>query len=282
MLKVRTSLLTHLKSPPHYKIRYSGVSVSLTGCAEVSDSKRRRVKAYVNALGELVNSEKPTRELAVELVKKYLNEAKVEPFRGASKPADIYEKELISIYVIATRGLKMFEDYRDFLIKVFEPEVKYEEVLHVLLSINNNNVREEVLKILPNFSEADIAKVLRLALTLYYLDFEPFETTLKALKKLYAAFPEQEDTLRRFAKFIVSVKLAEEIRHGLIKNRVDKEIRKQLISLETGIPKTTPSDDYVRKIADEVFEIDKEVLDKIFKEVGEPNTAEANTLPNQQ
>ncbi len=246
----------------------------------MSDSKRKRVKAYVNALAELVNSEKPTRELAIELIKKYLNEVNVEPFRGASKPADIYEKELISMYVIATKGLKMFEDYRDFLTKVFEPEVRYEEVLRVLQSMNNN-VREEVLKILPNFNEVDVTKVLRLALTLYYLDFESFESTLKALKKLYIAFPEQEDTLRRFAKFIVSVKLAEEIRHGLIRNKVDKEIRKQLISLETGIPKTTPSDEYVRKIAEEVFEIDKEILDKIFKDSSESRTTELNTLHQQ-
>ncbi|MCD6340783.1 MAG: DUF2192 domain-containing protein [Desulfurococcales archaeon] len=106
--------------------------------------------------------------------------------------------------------------------------------------------------------------MLRYALTLYYLDFEKAELVIDVIRKLRDAFPEHEDTIRRFTKFFIAVKLADEISSGGIRNRVEKEIRKQLLSIKTGIERSTPSDDYVVKVAKVVFNISSKTLENIF------------------
>ena len=227
--------------------------------------KRKRVKAYVDALGELLMKNEPNRELAIDLVKKALERENVEPLRGASKPDDIYEKELISLYIIGSRGLGIRDEYRYLFEKVFYKEIKYDRVVQVLLSSNPpHKARETILEILPSLSEVDVAKILRYALTLYYLDFEEPELVIDVIRRLKDAFPEHEDTIRRFTKFFIAVKLADEISSGNIRNRVEKEIRKQLLSIKTGIEKSTPSDDYVVKVARVVFNIPSKTLDGIF------------------
>ncbi|MCD6429048.1 MAG: DUF2192 domain-containing protein [Desulfurococcales archaeon] len=227
--------------------------------------KRKRVKAYVDALGELLMNNEPSRELAINLVRKALERENVEPLRGASKPDDIYEKELISLYIIGNRGLGIKDEYKDLFEKVFHKEIKYDRIVQVLLSSNSPaRAREAILEILPELSEVDVAKILRYALTLYYLDFEKAELVIDVIRKLRDAFPEHEDTIRRFTKFFIAVKLADEISSGGIRNRVEKEIRKQLLSIKTGIEKSTPSDDYVVKVAKVVFNIPSKTLENIF------------------
>ena len=227
--------------------------------------KRKRVKAYVDALGELLMNNEPSRELAINLVRKALERENVEPLRGASKPDDIYEKELISLYIIGNRGLGIKDEYKDLFEKVFHKEIKYDRIVQVLLSSNSPaRARKAILEILPELSEVDVAKILRYALTLYYLDFEKAELVIDVIRKLRDAFPEHEDTIRRFTKFFIAVKLADEISSGSIRNRVEKEIRKQLLSIKTGIEKSTPSDDYVVKVAKVVFNIPSKTLENIF------------------
>ncbi|MEM3949095.1 MAG: DUF2192 domain-containing protein, partial [Zestosphaera sp.] len=150
----------------------------------------------------------------------------------------------------------------------FHKELTYEDT-YLLLSSNApvESTREEVQLVAGNVDESYLTRVLRYALTLYYLDFEPFENVVKVLNKTYQAFPEHGDAIRRFTKFVISVKMADEISHGIIKNKVEKEIRKQLLSLEIGIPKSTPPDDYVVKVAKVVYEINDAVLSKIFEQV---------------
>ncbi|MEM4593865.1 MAG: DUF2192 domain-containing protein, partial [Zestosphaera sp.] len=55
------------------------------------------------------------------------------------------------------------------------------------------------------------------------------------------------------------------------KNKIEKEIRKQLISLEIGLPKSTPSDDYVMKVAKVTYEISDTLLSKIFEQTQPQN-----------
>lgn len=233
------------------------------------DVKRKRVKAYVDALSELILSQEPSREKATELIKSHLDHAGIEPFRGASKPDDIYEKELISLYIIGTRGLGISDDFKEVFDTVFPTERKYEEILKMINSdLPDSEVREAIKEIIPDISESDIAKILRFALTLYYLDFEPYEYMIKTIKRLAEILPEHEDTIRRFTKFFVAVKLAEEVANGAIRNRVEKEIRKQVISLETGISKSTPSDNYVAKVAAVTHNIPERTLRNIFGNSG--------------
>jgi len=237
------------------------------------NAKRKRVKAYVDAISELLMDPEPSRERAAELVRKHLESEGVEPFRGASKPDDIFEKELISLYIVGVRGLGIRDDYSEIFSKVFDKEERYEEIIKLLTSdLPIEKVREGIKSLIPDMSEGDVARILRFALTLYYLDFEPYEFVVKAIKRMLEALPEFEDTIRRFTKFFVAVKLAEEISSGSIRNKVEKEIRKQLISLETGVPKSTPSDSYVAKIASVTYEIPDKVLSNIFGSRRSSNT----------
>jgi len=135
-------------------------------------------------------------------------------------------------------------------------------------------VREEIQSLAGNIDESYITRVLRYALTLYHLDFEPFESVVRVLKKAHQAFPEFSEAIKRFTKFVISVKLAEEISQGIIKNKIEKEIRKQLISLEIGLPKTTPPDDYVMKVAKITYEVNDSVLSRIFEQT-KPQTDNA-------
>ncbi|MCD6340782.1 MAG: DUF2192 domain-containing protein [Desulfurococcales archaeon] len=119
--------------------------------------KRKRVKAYVDALGELLMNNEPSRELAINLVRKALERENVEPLRGASKPDDIYEKELISLYIIGSRGLGIKDEYKDLFEKVFHKEIKYDRIVQVLLSNNSPaRARETILEILPELSSAKL------------------------------------------------------------------------------------------------------------------------------
>ena len=229
------------------------------------NAKRRRVKAYVDALSELLLSKERSRERAAELVKKHLTDLGVEPFRGASKPDDIYDKELISLYIIGTLGLGIGEDFREVFDEVFTREAKYEEVIKALSSNQSvEQVRDTIKALFGDLTENDVARILRFAVTLYYLDFKPYDFVTRVIKRLSEVLPEHSSTIRRFTKFFVAVKLAEEILSGSVRTRVEKEIRKQVISLETGIPKSTPSDDYAFKIAQVVYEIQPSVLKNIF------------------
>ncbi len=229
------------------------------------NAKRKRVKAYVDAISELILSKEWSRDKAAEFVKKSLEASGVEPFRGASKPDDIYDKELISLFVVGTKGLGISGEYEEVFKKVFEKEMKYEEIIKALDSDQPiDKVREAIKSVFQNLSENDIARILRFAVTLYYLDFKPYEFATKVIKRLNEALPEFSETIRRFTKFFVAVKLAEEISTGNIRTKVEKEIRKQVISLETGIPRTTPSDEYVAKVAQVTYEIPDSLLKEIF------------------
>ncbi|MEM4427536.1 MAG: DUF2192 domain-containing protein, partial [Zestosphaera sp.] len=155
---------------------------------------------------------------------------------------------------------------------VFNKELTYEDT-YLLLSRDAppEIIREEIRALVGNIDESYITRVLRYALILYHLDFESFENVIRVLKKAYQAFPEFSDAVRRFTKFVISVKLAEEISQGIIKNKIEKEIRKQLISLEIGLPKSTPSDDYVMKVAKVTYEISDTLLSKIFEQTQPQN-----------
>jgi len=228
--------------------------------------KRKRVKAYVDALSNLMVVEDPSRDLAINVLKESLKSNGVEPFRGVSNPPDIYEKEMISLYVVGTRGLGIHQDYPEKFNKLFSNEVVYDEILRVLEGDDVNSMRERLKQLLGrDVSESDIAKVLRLAMVLYYLDFVSHEYAVKILKNVLNVFPEYIETVRRFTKFFIAIKISSDIANGVIKNKMMKEINKQLLSLNIGIPKAVPSDGYIREVAKILFSIPKNVINKILK-----------------
>lgn len=228
--------------------------------------KRKRVKAYVNALSELIIMDDPTREVAINILKNTLESAGLEPFRGVSKPPDIYEKELISLYVVGTRGLGIHEEYGDKFSKIFYVEKVYDDLLKIVESNEPNSLRNLFKQILGrDVSDYDIARLLRLTVTLYYLDFVNSNYVVMVLKKVVSAFSEYTDTIRRFIKFFIAIKISSDIASGLIKNKMKKDLTKQLISLNIGLSKAVPSDRYIQEIAKILFNIPRGVISKVLK-----------------
>lgn len=228
--------------------------------------KRKRVKAYVNALSELILLDNPTREAAIEIVKNSLSASGVEPFRGISKPVDIYEKELISLYVVGTRGLGIHEEYSDKFNKVFYVEKQYDDMLKIIETSDLSTLKDSLKQLLgKDINDSDIARVLRLLMTMYYLDFINSNYVVMMLKKVANAFPESIETIRRFVKFFIAIKISSDIASGLIRNKMKKDLTKQLISLDIGVSKAVPSDRYIQEIAKILFNIPREVISKVLK-----------------
>ncbi|MEM2376240.1 MAG: DUF2192 domain-containing protein [Sulfolobales archaeon] len=228
--------------------------------------KRKRVKAYVNALSELILLDNPTREAAIEIVKNSLSASGVEPFRGISKPVDIYEKELISLYVVGTRGLGIHEEYSDKFNKVFYVEKQYDDMLKIIETSDLSTLKDSLKQLLgKDINDSDIARVLRLLMTMYYLDFINSNYVVMMLKKVANAFPENTETIRRFVKFFIAIKISSDIASGLIRNKMKKDLTKQLISLDIGVSKAVPSDRYIQEIAKILFNIPREVISKVLK-----------------
>ncbi len=228
--------------------------------------KRKRVKAYVNALSELILMDNPTREAAIDILKNALESNGVGPFRGISRPSDIYEKELTSLYVIGTRGLNIYEEYSDKLSKVFYVERLYDDLLKTVDSGDVSSLRDSFKQLLGrDVSDSDLTKLLRLVITLYYLDFVKSDYVVLVLKKIVNAFPEYVDIVRRYVKFFIAIKISSDIASGLIKNKMKKDLTKQLVSLDIGVSKAVPSDRYIEEIAKILFKIPKDVISKVLK-----------------
>ncbi len=228
--------------------------------------KRKRVKVYIDVLGVLLAMDNPTRSDAVEALRKHFEKEGIEPFRGTSKPPDIYEKELISLYIVGTRGLGIDKDYPDKFKSVFSVEMVYDELVRAAESSDVNNIKDAWRSILSrDVAEVDVARVLRFIIVLYYLDFVQHDYVVKMLRKVAGAFPEYVEAIRRFTKFFVAIKISSDIANGVIRDKMKKEITKQLLLLDIGVSKSVPSDRYIREIARVLFNIPKKTLDKVLK-----------------
>ena len=234
------------------------------------DLKRQRVKTYVDVLGSVVGEGKYSREYIVDLLKKYFEERDLEPIRGASKPPDIYEKELTSLYIIAKYGLNILDDYPE-LLKVFDYEVKLERATESILNEPPEEARENIIKLFPNLDDPTLSRILRFGFTLMYLDFRDRGFMINLLRNSYAIFPEKADTVRRFAKFFIAAVVADDIQKGRIRNSLNKELQKHALSAELGIPKAVPSDEYLVKVAQALYGLNLRGIVKVKRK--EPNRA---------
>lgn len=225
--------------------------------------KRKRVKVYIDTLGALLVMENPTRKDAMNLLEKFFKKEGIEPFRGTSKPSDIFEKELISLYIVGSRGLGVRDDYPEKFNNIFHLEMLYDELVKICEVCESENIKARWReKLGRDINETDVARVLRFVMVLYYLDFINDDYVINVLRKVATAFPEFVDVIRRFTKFFIAIKISSEIAKGVIRDKIKKELTKQLLLLNIGISKATPSDRYIREIAKILFNIPKKTLDK--------------------
>jgi len=226
---------------------------------------RRRIRVIVNILNNIIRRQDEIgRKDVVEMLRKSYEKHKLKPFKGKANPPDLYDKELVSLYVVGRYGLGLDEDYPSLFEKIFYIEKELEKAVDLIMS----GRYEEARLVLKNISPSNVvdsntvARMLRIPFTKLLFGFMSEEDFSKILLKTREALPEEEKTVKNYVKFYIAFKIAEAIYRGEARNRSYKEALKKALALRIGFPKTYPSDDYIALIAKDVFNVPDDVLEK--------------------
>ncbi len=212
--------------------------------------KRARLRAYVNAIADLVGERESGRsvgrELAIGILRKSLEEFKVEPFRGVRFSDDIYDKEMMSLYIVAKYILRipvtLFGD-------VFVNEILLDRTSLVIRNSSEpGEVRSTVEKYLGKADEVTLSKLIRYITTEYYLDLIGEEVALRSVRNLINAFPEHSENFKRMCKFFIAVVLGSKIVSDEIRSKIDLEIRKKALAINLGLSGGAPSNEYIIEV----------------------------------
>jgi len=228
---------------------------------------RERIKLAVYLLSRIIhNIENISRADAVEMLRREYERHGLKPIMGKAVPSDIYDKEMATVYVVAKHGLDIGRDYPEVLRKIFYVEEALEEALQSFMSGEIEKAKGVLKSISPSnvIDSNTVARMLRLPLVKYVLGFMSEEEVSKIFKVVSEALSEEEKTVRSYVRFFIALRIAEGIRRGEIRNKVFKEAFKRAMAIRLGFPKSTPSDDYIAVIAENVFGVPKERLKEVL------------------
>ncbi len=226
---------------------------------------KKRIQIAVNILSEIIRrGEQLDRKNVVEILRRTYEKQGLKPLKGKATPEDIYDKEMSSLYVIGKYGLGLDEEYPGLFNKIFYLEKLYEEVIDKILSGEYDSARNMLKGASPTgvIDSNTIARVLRVVFTKTILGFIDENEFAKILQETAKAFPEEERTVKNYARFYIAFRIAEAIYRGEIRNKTYKEAYKRALALRLGFPLSTPSDEYIAIIAKEVFNIPDNILNK--------------------
>ncbi|ADV65092.1 DUF2192 domain-containing protein [Desulfurococcus mucosus] len=229
---------------------------------------KKRIQVAVSILSEATKKlDELDRSKLVDYLRRTYEKTGLSPIRGKALPPDIYDKELTTLYVIGKYGLGLLDDYPAMFSKIFYIEERLEEALNLLLQGKVDEARERIKSVSPSgvIDGNMIARLLRIPLTKLVLGFMSEDDFTRILHVVFKAFPEEEKTVRSYVRFFIGFKLAEAIYRGEIRSREYKEALKRALAIRVGFPKTTPGDDYVKAIAEAVFNIPEEELSKVLR-----------------
>jgi hypothetical protein len=226
------------------------------------NAKRLRIIAAVNVWGELLRLKIASREDAINIIKNIYKDTNVEPIRGASSPPDIFDKEMITIYIIGKWGLGLDKEMLiEMLDSLFNKEVMLEKLYNSILQGNSRDeICREIKELCEKLDEALIARELRFAFTLYYFGFTEYGNLVTLLRKIYMFFPEFQETVRRFTKFVIAYEVGSRISSGKIKNDIELNMTKNVIALDIGIPRALPSTSYIVEVSKHFFNLQENIL----------------------
>ena len=220
---------------------------------------RKRVEVVTDLIAEALEEGWDRERLKKEMYKRY-EEHGISPLRGIALPPDILDKELATVYVISKYGLGLDEELRDLL----EFERKLERAAEAILE-KGKDAREQVTSELGPIDSNLLSRIFRVVFTSVVLGFKDEEELIRLLHRALETFPDMENTIRKYARFYVAFRVAEAIAKGEVRGRMEKEALKQSLALRVGLPKVIPDDNYIYKIAKEVFKIPEERLRKVLK-----------------
>ncbi len=233
--------------------------------------RRKRIRVLVDTWSEIMLNGIDDRGKAIELLKKMYSDAGIDPIRGASTPPDLFDKEMISLYVIGKWGLGIDQDVpREQMEKLFGLEMAIERFIEKLLSLDDpTRICEEEREFCESLDDGKVARVLRFAFTKMYFGFGSEEEFRRVLKALYQALPKFEDTIRRFTKFFIAYKVGEMIAKGSVRNKMEMSLAKNALALELSIPKAVPSNKYIVEVAKHYFSIPERIRREVESGKGE-------------
>ena len=217
-------------------------------------------------LNKWEQGERLTREDVIEMLKREYERERISPLRGASLPEDIYDKEMASLYVVGKYGMGLDEQYPDLFDTIFYIENRYDKITEILLTTPPEQARDKILALVGgNLTDNIIARILRIRFTMVYFGFADEKSLRTVAEALAKAFPDKAKIVSKYVRFYIAFKVASHIYRGMVRDRLTKEALKQGTALTfEGFPGSIPDDNYIRKIASEVFRVPRRVLDKIL------------------
>lgn len=227
----------------------------------VKEIYKERVKVLTDLWSRILEDQSLTREDVVKLLKESYEEKGIKPIRGF-KAEELYEKELISLYVVGKDGLGLFEEYKSLFNKLFSFEITYDEALGLILENRPFEAYEKL-----NKDKGNLAKSLRVIFTETIFSFKPEDLLFTALRNLNNTnVDELKHTAVSFSRFYTAFKLAEGIAERSIKDKISLEAMKKAIAISIGIPYPLPKPNYISLIATEVFNVNQKILKRIFEQ----------------
>lgn len=221
--------------------------------------KRARLRAYINTIADVVAEieagNSVSRDSVVKELKKALEEAQVEPFRGIRYSEEVYEKELISLYIVATRILRLpLRKFGKFFNEVFSNEICLDKVVTIIKKQSDSQKTRSVIETyLGTADEVTLSKIIRYITTEYYLDLIDEEEAVKSVGNLIRVYPEFSDKFSRMTKFFIAVVVSSKMVTNEIRSRMDLEMRKKALTINLGLSGGAPSNEYIVDIAKIAF-----------------------------
>ncbi|MEW9490984.1 MAG: DUF2192 domain-containing protein [Candidatus Aramenus sulfurataquae] len=226
----------------------------------VKEIYKDRVKTLTDIWGVVVTKWKDlNRETLVEILKESYEKNNIKPLRGF-KSTNLYEKELISLYVVGKEGLGLYDEYMELFDTLLSPEEKYEEIAKVIPESPEKSFE------LAGQDKDVLARALRLIFTEVIFSFADEEKLIRALKALGSSQNDAiQHTAKSFSRFYTAFKLAEEIAEGIIRDKMNYIAMKKAISIKIGFDYPLPKSNYVALISQEVFNVKPKIIKKILE-----------------
>lgn len=225
----------------------------------VKEIYKERVKVLTDLWSKILQQDNLSRERAIDMLRESYEEKGIKPIRGF-KAEDLYEKELISLYVVGKDGLGLYEDYKSLFERILNPEITYDQALNLILEDKPIEAYEKL-----NKDKGNVAKSLRVIFVETIFSFKPEELLFKALRNLNNSnFDDLKHTAISFSRFYTAFKIAEGIAEKSIRDKMSLEAMKKVIAINIGISYPSPKQEYISLIATEVFNINQKILKRIF------------------
>lgn len=227
----------------------------------VKELYRERMKTLTGLWGLILNEwENLSRDSLLSLVQENYEKNGIKPFRGF-KSTNLYEKELISLYVVGKEGLGLYEDYRQVFDKLLPNEEKYDQVAKTIFERGAEEAYLEA------GSDKDVlARALRLIFTEVIFSFSDESRLIQSLRILHGSSNDAiKHTAKSFSRFYTAFRLAESIAEGLIRDKMNYIAMKKAIAISIGIDYPLPKSSYVALISKEVFNVNQKLIKRVLE-----------------